>query len=426
MYLGWIPNVSGYLSFSHIGGLPIRHRVIEEKIHPPTRFQKGSETVSLWQERNLSDRPELGWLKWDTAKGLHHFLLQGMLTTASSGRRCLTGVIISVPSELSKYLLSAHAGFIEGRLPIDQSLATRYSSVLTYLEQNTAGGHYALSFHLEEDGIVEMQSLANAAPSDRHGRLLALEAYSFLKDVLHKHRFHNASDDAMLELVEAQDVGDPVWYQSVIRNLHRSVIASFRSASRLAQANALGKLAYLDSFLSVLERRKIQPQPGISVATLREGLMQHQACGREEDEQKNLFVSYSLSALAIAVPVLFVGLQLLQIPCIAGLNWAKDQCTRTFEVPPLILDITASVLRQLDYVVLASILGLAALVLLLRWKHLFRYQEARTSEGRWTGDLRDIFFRLGISHGVIARLLLLAAGGGLIIGTGWIIRWLLA
>ncbi len=424
MYYGWIPNVSGYLSFSHIGGLPIRQRVVSESVFPATRLQKGSDTVSILQVRSLSDRPEVGPIKPDTRAGLHHFLLQAKLE-ATGNRRRLIGVVISAPAELSDYLVATHSSVEEGKLAIDSTLADRYQALLDHLKSSTPGGHYCLSFALDDDGVIAFESLANASPTDPNGALLALEAYFFVKDLLHKHRFHNSSDDSLLELTEASGVTDPDWYHSVMRNLHRSVISSFRSVSKVAQAHALGKLAYLESFFGVLEQRGLPLGPKLSTNTLRAALEQHQACAREQDEQRNLLVSYLLWAVGVAIPIFFVSLQLLQIPCIEGINATADCRLKKFEIPPTMVNVTAFVLKQLDYLVVASVLIFAAAMLGLWAKRLFRYAEVGTSQGSIIGDLRELFLRLYISHPRFAKVLLAFIALALVVGTAFAIRLLL-
>ncbi len=423
MYYGWIPTVAGHLSFSHIGGLPIRQRVVRESVYPVSRFRKGSDTVSILQVRDLADQPELGPLKFEAAAGLHYFLLQGRLTV-SGARRTLSGVVISAPAELCEYIDATHSAAREGKLAIDSTLPARYTTLLDHLREKTAGGHYCLSFEIGDDGVVAMESLANASPTDENGSLLALEAYFFIKDVLHKHRFHNPSDDALLELTEATAVDDPEWYQSVIRNLHRSIISSFRSSSKVAHAKALGKLAYLESFLGVLERRNLEPEPFVSISTLRLALEQHQALVREQDSQRNLLASYFLWLLGVAIPIFFVSLQLLQIPCITGLN-AGTECAEAFEIPSVVMTVTAFVLKQLDYLIVASVSGFALAIMALWSNRLYRHAETATAAPSTLGDLRDLFLRVSISHPRVARGLLLLLGGVLLAGAVLAIRLLL-
>lgn len=423
MYHGWIPNVSGYLSFTHIGGMKIRHRVISEKVYPPTKFLNGNPSISILQERNLSDRPTIGSFNSNTAAGRHVFLLQASLKGTYNGRS-LSGVVISVPSIFNASLEEIHDNFVPADLIDSTAITNKYIPLLANLRSQTHNGCFGLSFTLSEDGVITFSSLANASPTDTEGSLLAFEAYSFVKDLVHKHRFHSSADDALLELTEA-NLSDPKWYESVIRNLHRSVISSFRSTSKLSLANALGKLTYLESFLQVLARRDIKPHTDIAISTLREALLHHQACGQEEKDQHHLFTSFGLAMLAIALPLLFVCLQLLQIPCIDGLSFQGTNCKVAFFVPPSIIKLSSFVLQYLDYAMISAIVVFAAAIFGFWWTHLYRYNEARTTEGKWSGDLRELLLRMGVSHEKAAQWVIGLAAFAIAFTTGLSVFFLL-
>lgn len=423
MYHGWIPNVSGYLSFTHIGGMKIRHRVISEEVHPPTKFLNGNPSISILQERNLSDRPTIGSFNSNTEAGRHSFLLQACLTGTYNGRS-LSGIVISVPIIFNDRLKEIHANFTPAD-SIDQTVITnKYIPLLTDLCTQTNNGCFGLTFTLSEDGVVTFSSIVKASPTDPDGSLLAFEAYSFVKDLVHKHRFHSSADDALLELTPAS-LSDPKWYESVIRNLHRSVISSFRSTSKLSLANALGKLTYLESFLQVLARRDIKPHTVIAISTLREALLHHQACGQEEKEQHHLFTSFGIAMLAIALPLLFVCLQLLQIPCIDGISYQTGNCKVTFFVPSSIIKLSSFVLQYLDFAMISAVVVFAAAIFGFWWTHLYRYNEARTTEGKWSGDLRELLLRLGVSHEKAAQWVIGAAAFAVTFITGLSVFFLL-
>lgn len=406
MYSGWIPNVSGYLSLSHLGGIPIRHRVLEELIHPPTKFQDGGDVVSIIQRRNLSDKPEIGSLKPNTKGGIHTFLLQAKLSLSPTGSRLLTGIVMSVPQVFHSHLYEVHKDFVKGKLLPNGPIPTTYASVISSLGQVTGAGHFCLEFELSDDGVITLKSLSNASPTDNQGALLAFEAYSFVKDLLHKHRFHSHSDDAMLELTEVSNVHDAKWATKVIRNLHRSIISSFRSSSSPSQNDALGKLSYLDSFINIADRRKLSVGLDISTKTLREALTHYQACGHEMREDRSVFTTFAISVVAVALPLLFICLQLLQIPCIAGLT-QSDTCKHIFIVAPAVINLAHFVLQHLEYVIVGCIL-LFMLVLVYLWRQrLYRYSEARTAEGSFIGEAREILLRMSVTNPKVTKFCLI-------------------
>lgn len=424
MYYSWIPNVSGYLSFTHIGGIKIRHRVMPgELIKPPTKFLNGNPSISILQERNLSDRPAVGSINSNTEPGRHFFLLQASLSNTANGR-ALAGVVISVPSVFKTVLQEVHSHF-NSAVVIDQTVLTNvYSQLLASICARTLNGCFGLSFTLSEDGVITFTSLVNASPTDPEGPLLAFEAYSFVKDLVHKHRFHSSSDDALLELTTTNS-SNSQWFESVIRNLHRSIISSFRSPSKLSLSNALGKLTYLESFLQVLKKRNIHPQTVIATSTLREALLHHQTCGQEEKDQRQLFTSYGLAMLAIALPLLFVCLQLLQIPCIDGISYETPKCATKFLIPASVVNLSSFVLKYLDYTMIAAVVLFAITILGFWWNHVYRYNETRTTEGKWTGDLRELLLRMGISHRKAAKWIVVLIALLLVCGTATGVFYLL-
>ena len=395
MYVGWIPNASGYLSFSHIGGMPVRNRTFGENVYPPTKFLTDAPYISLLQERNLSDKPTIGKLTVTAANGHLLFLLQAELVPNFDQRK-LIGLVFCVPDEFGHELKLLHLAARQGAAP--SALSAQTAIVIADLIQKLGNAFFAVKFELHDDGVVEMDSAVNAGPSDAGGPLRAFEAYSFLKDVLHHHRFHRPSDDALLELSQCQLSDTNQWASGVRRNLHRSVISSFRSGSASAQADGLGKLAYLESFDAVLKRRNINTAPAISTESLRSAIEAYQTKGQLEKEERSLAWAYLLSLSAIAIPILFICLQLLQIPCIDGLNYSEVCGKLKYSVPPDIIIFTGFVLRNLDWMMLCTILVAAIVVLALSWRKLYAYNADKLNLATWTTDLRDLVFRIAISH----------------------------
>lgn len=419
MYTGWIPNASGYLSFSHIGGMKIRHRTVFEDIHPPTKFQENARYLSLLQERNLSDKPPVGFLNSNPRRGRFTFLLQAELVH-TSGTRQLLGTVFCVPASLAEPLRLLHD---RARHQAPSSFAAWTASTIGAL-QYLGQAFFAISFSLDDDGVVTVVSLANAAPTDQGGILRAFEAYSFIKDVLHRHRFHSPTDDALLELTPDDPSMPNLWADRVAKNLHRSVISSFRNTSPSAQVDGLGKLAYLESFTAVLGRRGIPPPP-VSMTSLRSAIDANQARGLLEREEKSLLLTYMLSLAAIVLPILFVCLQLLQMPCIERLTFNADQCKVRFQVPDMMIYIATITLGNLPWVILTASFLAAGMVLLLGKKKLHAYISGKMALASWTTDLRDLLFRVAVSSRPLALTLLLVFSAGVLTAAWWLIEKLI-
>jgi hypothetical protein len=111
----------------------------------------------------------------------------------------------------------------------------------------------AVEFRLTRSGAVEIFS-ANAPglgageprwwPAEQYDR--ASLAYRFIRDLVHAHYHHDASDDSHTALWPA---ASPVsWMRRTERSLYRSVIRSRRTRDAKSTADALGRLAYLRAF----------------------------------------------------------------------------------------------------------------------------------------------------------------------------------
>lgn len=394
--------MSGYLSFSHIGGMPVRNRTFAEDIHPPTKFLEDEKYISLLQVRNLSDRPTVGPINSNPANGRFRFLLQAELVNSVPCRQ-LAGIVVCAPAALSEPISKLHEA---ARLNTPSTSSSLAAAAIVNLQHQLGTSFFAVSFTLADDGVIELDSMANASPTDAGGPLRAFEAYSFIKDVLHRHRFHSPTDDALLELT-ANSANINLWADRAARNLHRSVISSFRSTSPSAQVDGLGKLSYLESFMKVLERRKITLDLLVSTGSLRSAIEANQSRGILEREEKSLLLAYMMSLAAIALPILFVCLQLLQMPCIERLTYS-DSCEIKFQVPDIMLDVAMITLAWLHWVIIVASLLAATLVLILGKKRLHAYISGKLALATWTTDLRDLIFRLAVSSRLLAIGILLA------------------
>jgi hypothetical protein len=87
-------------------------------------------------------------------------------------------------------------------------------------------------------------------------KLLTFETFSFLKDLIHNHKFHGTSDDSIVVPVKVTDDSDERWRDETARNIHRAIISSVRNLpAQLELTNALGKICYLRTFLSISKTR---------------------------------------------------------------------------------------------------------------------------------------------------------------------------
>jgi hypothetical protein len=243
-------------------------------------------------------------------------------------------------------------------------------------------------------------------------RLKVVESYSFIRDVMHSHRFHSGTDDAILDLVEAPSVNDGKYslFDLCARSLHRSVISSFRSKDPVDQLSALGRLSYLESFVELMRARgAVKPGAyGANLATLRRAIESYSEYVSRGNKEEDSNFSVHISVIALVLPLLFVVLQFLQIPCIDGLTWSKDSCVNNhFKVPQLMLDMAAVILENLLSVSLFLLCVLAMTVLLLGRRTILRFMAAQLGVGTVVGDIFGLVLRFAISSRRLTVLCLL-------------------
>jgi hypothetical protein len=251
----------------------------------------------------------------------------------------------------------------------------------------------AIKFSLEVDGYLQLESLhettafePNATdPTTSYGQQNTFEVYAFLRDAFHKHKFHSERDDYVLEPYYVESTGDYTWIGKVARSLHRAVISGYRGNDESMCDQALGKLAYLEAFLTTTKLRShAQYLPALNIETLRSAICaaKQEIADRIKDEgqRKQMLVAF----LAIFIPFFFVLLQLLQVPCIDGLNYdykaasaptattlgtaESGNCTKVkFSISQRFLETVGFVLQHLHWVMLLGItLALIASSLIYR------------------------------------------------------------
>jgi hypothetical protein len=402
LYRAWVPTVAGYLTFSSLGNVRIPGRVFGQD-QKRTPQLDGTCYLSAYQIRNLSDGLKIGAWNADPKDGRHFYLLQAVIASPTSTEKTVKGYIFSAPSLHKDVLSSLYAADFDSvkTLAALNNLKAINSALPSHEQYATA-----LTFTLHSDGCIEMIPECNTDTESELGRGLALEAYSFVRDLMHKHKFHSLSDDAVLWPIPCQSTDDLHWRDETMRNLHRSVITSFRNTSQINCLEALGKLSYLESFIAVSKNKllsnsneKINNLPSINTQALRcaiESARDHHVAERElKISSKNL----SWAIFALLVPLLFVLVQLLQLPCIEGLSYEKDKCTKyMFSVPHTFMMFVQSLMFQIDKVAVLSVF-----FSLLIWAYLVRSRLVQTykfllDKQGLIGDFIDVILRLGISH----------------------------
>lgn len=272
-YIGWIPNVAGRLSFSHIGQTrhPSRCRTLNED-------DGGQRLIICKQHRVLSDaliRPRYFRFVYGYDPAWIFVLVASSVAEGEDKRAALVGKIyvfnrtrwkqsaggVRSGSEIVDELYSA-AEVATDRLSICPQFLNELKPVLCAELESRAvyvasceirrNGECIVGEELRTDGVMFASSVVEEArPIDeRATRYFCNQAFFFAKDVTHEHRHHHPRADTITSAY-AED-SQKSWIRETQYSIHRRVVSVRRSQRALSAYDAMGMMAYMKSFKQVI------------------------------------------------------------------------------------------------------------------------------------------------------------------------------
>lgn len=288
-WAGWVPNVSGHLSFSTLAAGRGRHTYNHVGAD-------GRRSLMVRSRRSAQDFPLPGVLVGAVRRSVTlDYVLVARSTRATAARLegdvvrerveengALSGIIAVLPAAGGRTGRSARADLLA---ELDALMRTGAASSASGLPDPTARdaadalvrgqaatGLNIVRFALFRSGEArvwlhddEFLGRPAAAAVPTVPELIAMEgmplqAYLFLKDVIHKHYHHQAHSDQLL-VPERVDTAAPDaraedanWRVATLRGLARVVTEYRQAKSATSNKQALGVLAYADAFQSLLAR----------------------------------------------------------------------------------------------------------------------------------------------------------------------------
>ena len=315
-YVGWVPNVAGRLSFSHLGNT--------RNPGACSRINDGDSTGRLlicYQYRRSSDT-----------------LLRPAYLQYVYGQRANIAFVLCAESAANEDGSDVQ-GVMKGRLYlIDETAPDRLpfrpwavveeqwselrkthaqparhpaarQALLKELDEAFAPkafGSFAVSLH--RDGVLELEpdenvcALSAAGFNGPHGDditgYIANQAYFFIKDIAHTHRHHPASADS---ITTASPSPPQDWAANTLFGLHRKVVDLRRTGKAPRLFNALGVLAYISSFSAIAEVR-VGKKPHLTYNTkqIEDAIKAHLEAAKWRQVQWNI-IKTALPALLIAL-----------------------------------------------------------------------------------------------------------------------------
>lgn len=292
-YAGWVPNVSGHLSFNLID---------PQSKHPTFNHQDRLDKprgLAVHRSRLAQDYPFPDWaVKIVRRSARQDFIMlaesgrvqtpyfrAGNLSEADDANGVLTGIIAVLPGDsdpatvshikstlkqVDGILLEAVTDRATCGIHPDRRVPREILDVLESARDRLAC--YILRFALFRTGELRIwfdldEFLGrdlNAEPASAQelvaARHLAPQAYYFVKDLLHAHYHHTPSSDQLLPLVETprpaddseHEANEIAWRYAPLRGLARVVVELRQGRSSAGHQQAKGIIAYAQAFQRVL------------------------------------------------------------------------------------------------------------------------------------------------------------------------------
>lgn len=204
-------------------------------------------------------------------------------------------------------------------------------------------GEFRLSLDSNEPTIADDEVPQNGA---RFNYLLASQIYYFTKDIAHRHYHHESSSDNLLPIVGAGPGDDESWRRETLWSLARAVLEMRRRRHLAGHKSALGILAYAEAFqglLAQVQRRengdgfeRISSGPIYDFTHTRMSL---DATIEEQDYRKSFWAQFQavIIATVLAGGALWIG----------AVQIREAACSLPCKPPPAVPQWLAHVLRVL-------------------------------------------------------------------------------
>lgn len=267
-YRGWIPTVSGRLSFSHFGTSVLNGSRSYTRSDGDTRYLLVVQNRTTWDVKLPAWAPIERALKM---QGRFHFVCLAKTEDAavSNGaffdkQGALVGRVFIISDrsrwkEKVKELFFSAARKIDeyARFPTKQPIRDYFE---TSFEETISkiGPHCAFQcqFALKRNGVIDFyvddthDRAADAPefPTGDHQQAVTSQVFSFLRDVGHVHQHHAKSSDTIVDIYPINDEDDITWRRNVLYSIYRRVISFKRQCDIAVQIQSVGLLSYADAF----------------------------------------------------------------------------------------------------------------------------------------------------------------------------------
>lgn len=294
-YAGWVPTITGHLSFSMVGTAGNVSCIAANSISEASATtQVPLRYVIAAQRRRTKDVP-LSWLmrfflKWmvadyflvaHTEKSVRWLVEGGFPKPLPDGQGQLSGQVVIVPrhrnpalrnrakdavGQIRRMIAEHNQSAIRDQ---PQSIDLLADSVSGIFGSTEAAGVHLLraNFTLCRTGecritpiaIDARQRGATQLSSDRFLEVAAHQIFYFIKDISHRHYHHRTTSDNLLPVAATSAANDADWRRDTLWALVRAILEARRRDRLEGYKSALGILAYAEAFHSSLGRVRRRP-----------------------------------------------------------------------------------------------------------------------------------------------------------------------
>lgn len=317
-FAGWIPTVTGRLSYRHVGDT--QYPTVADYANFIANERR---YILIAQRRDLSDAliPSLARLTYGLS-GAFWFCFCGVSSEAPSDDLAhINGYVCIFKSK--KDWEKASAGFLnavskihalQNTLVFDQgdNLVAQFTYAKTFL----SAADIKIDCILCRDGEVYFSNPdflnsnleENSVNFSRYDGIniqkwIADQAFFFLKDTIHTHQHHNPQSDTILVLQDVEDAYE--WHKFILYSLYYHIVSLRRSRRPGSILQAQGFLAYIKSFsgICVSKGRHI---PVFQVDALNESLASAMQFSLRREQIKQSAKTTHLSTAAVIMSALAI------------------------------------------------------------------------------------------------------------------------
>ena len=271
-FKGWIPTVTGRLSFDLFGDTKYPSRAISRNVS-----DSFNRYAIIYQKRILSDATIPGKEKaarlffklegkfWCVCLAKNNdFIrqrespLEGRLLIfhdRNIWRDTVEKLVRRYQADLFSYTKKVHPPSLSSLF--ESKFQTLCTSIIKY-------SSFSVDFVLERNGIATITPCdpnlispeAPALPTDLNGKkyflhIVCSQLFFFLRDIGHTHQHHNDTTDTIVDLYPIKDDDDVTWRNETFRSMSRKALTFKRSKREDEFTSALGVLAYISSFRTI-------------------------------------------------------------------------------------------------------------------------------------------------------------------------------